>query len=117
MDPRVKYRNVKAVDCEEVQKMTEYFKSKSKAIEEKIIALSEAREQKKAVDRARVITNIWKEECIQLRAEEREINGQIRCQTYGWILSDPETANLIRILEEEEREFQQNLVKPLWTLR
>ncbi|OON20410.1 hypothetical protein X801_03710 [Opisthorchis viverrini] len=116
MDPRVKYRNVKAVDCEEVQKMTEYFKSKSKAIEEKIIALSEAREQKKAVDRARVITNIWKEECIQLRAEEREINGQIRCQTYGWILSDPETADLVRILEEEEREFQQNLVKPLWTL-
>ncbi|TGZ64442.1 hypothetical protein CRM22_006368 [Opisthorchis felineus] len=117
MDPRVKYRNVKAVNCDEVQKMTEYFKNKSKAIEEKMMALSEAREQRKAADRAREITSIWKEECIQLRAEEREINGQIRCQCYGCILDGPETANLIRTLEEEEREFQQNLVKPLWTLR
>ncbi|GAA54197.1 hypothetical protein CLF_112602 [Clonorchis sinensis] len=116
MDPRVKYRNVKAVDCGEVQKMTEYFKNKSKAIEEKLLALSEAREQRKAVNRAQEITNIWKEECIQLRAEEREINGQIQCQSYGWILNEHETANLIRMLEEEEREFQQNLVRPLWTL-
>ncbi|KAF8560832.1 hypothetical protein P879_06903 [Paragonimus westermani] len=117
MDPRSRVRNLKPLNYDALHELTEHFKSKSKHIEAKITALSEARQQMKNAQLLKSLAKIWHEEYIRLRGEERKANLSIQDPSHQWILKVPTIVDTVEMLEREEREFQNALLKPVWTLR
>ncbi|KAF5398659.1 hypothetical protein PHET_07902 [Paragonimus heterotremus] len=117
MDPRSRFRNLKPINYDALHELTERFKSKSKHIETKITALSEARQQIKNAQLLKNLAKIWHEECIRLRGEEHKANISIQDYSHKWILEVPTVLDSIETLERERQEFQGTLLKPVWTLR
>ncbi|KAF7232985.1 hypothetical protein EG68_07034 [Paragonimus skrjabini miyazakii] len=117
MDHRSRFRNLKPISYDALHEITERFKSKSKHIEAKITALSEARQQIKNSQLPKNLAKVWHEECIRLRGEERKANISIQDHSHKWILEVPTIVDTIEMLEKEEQEFQDTLLKPVWTLR
>ncbi|THD24943.1 Coiled-coil domain-containing protein [Fasciola hepatica] len=117
MDPRYRFRHIKQINLEEVAKATEEFRLKSKDIEAKILALSEAREKIKNTQNMTHLVRIWKEERNFLRNEEQGASVSLRHPSHKWISDDKSIIKLSEMISQSEEDFQNVVIKPLQALR
>ncbi|KAA0194598.1 hypothetical protein FBUS_02855 [Fasciolopsis buskii] len=117
MDPRYKFRHIKQVNLEEVEKTTEKFRLRSRDIKAKILALSEAREEiRKSQNMAR-LAQIWKEERNFLRSEEQEATIGLKHPSYKWIFDEKSIKQLSEVIAQKKEDFQYVVIKPIQALR
>ncbi|CAL8108167.1 unnamed protein product [Calicophoron daubneyi] len=117
MDSRPKLHNIKYLDERRISEMTEIFRAKSKDIEAKINALSEAREQMKNAHILNQIMNVWREEAVRLRSEERDATASLNDPGFKWILEDPSVSKILDQIRNSAGEFEDIVLRPLWTMR
>lgn len=117
MDPRYKFRHIKQVNLEEVEKATEKFRLRSKDIQAKILALSEAREEIKKSQNMTRLAQIWKEERNFLRNEEQKANTDLKHPSYKWIFDEKSIKQLWEVIAQTKEDFQCVVLKPIQALR
>ncbi|CAH8452531.1 unnamed protein product [Dicrocoelium dendriticum] len=117
MDLRHKCKYIRPVNFEEIQKLTEGCKARSRDFDTELAKLSKARARLKTVQLESNLANIWREEHRALRKEEIEATILIQDPLYKWIFANSEIAELTEELDADRQRFETELLKPIWTLR